>query len=295
MAASANSPAAPTSNITLIDFRDTRDFPDAANQAGVTHQLDSVSEPSKAGAASGRFSATNSTVNRRGAWARAGKAFEPPLNLAGHEALGVWVHGDGKGETLNLQLNSPANLVSGIGEHYIIVNFTGWRHFELIEPDAERFTDYVWPYYGGYNIYRESLHFPAIASMYLYYNNLLPNDTVACHLSPIRALPLIKANWRNPSLTIGGRTIVFPVEMESGSYLEFRSPTDCRLYGANGALLTEVKPQGEVPVFNAGANRLEFRCDAPAAVNPRACVTAITEGEIVRGVNPANKFKGAKK
>ncbi|MBI3850572.1 MAG: hypothetical protein HY298_09935 [Verrucomicrobia bacterium] len=283
-----------SNNISVADFRGAKDFSDSADQTGVTHKIDSVKEPLKSGAASGRFSATNATSNRRGAWAKAGRTFDPSLKLTGHEALGVWVHGDGKGETLNLQLNSPAHLFSGIADNYIVVDFTGWRYFELIEPEAQRFTDYIWPYGDAYSIYRESIHPSAISSLNLFYNNLPPNDSVTCHLSPVRALPTIKAKWRNPSLTIGGQTIVFPVEMESGSYLELRSPADCKLYGPTGELLAEVKPQGGVPMLEAGVNRITISCDAPADMNPRAYVTAITQGEVVRGVNPANKLKSAK-
>ncbi len=282
------------SNITLLDFGDGKDFSDPANQSGVAGQFSVVTEPLKVGRASGCFTATNSTTSRRGAWAKVGKTFEPPLDLTGKEGLGVWVHGDGKGETLNIQLNSPVHLMPGIADHYVVVDFTGWRYFELIESEADRFADYVWPYGGAYNIYREAVHHSAISGVNFYYNNLPPDGTATCYLSPIRTLPVIKGRWRNPSITIGGRTVTFPVEMESGSCLEFRSPTDCKLYGQNGALLAEVKPQGDVPVLDAGPNRVEFRCNASAGPSPRAYVTAIAEGQIVRGVNPRNKLKAVK-
>jgi hypothetical protein len=52
---------------------------------------------------------------------------------------------------------------------------------------------------------------------------------------------------------------------------------------------------GDVPQLDAGANRLEFRCDAPARTNPRAYVTVMAGGGIVRGANPANKLKAVKR
>ena len=48
---------------------------------------------------------------RAAAWTMMEKRFTPPLNLSDHQALGVWVHGDGQGEVLNLQLRSPEHLV----------------------------------------------------------------------------------------------------------------------------------------------------------------------------------------
>lgn len=277
--------------ITIADFADVKDYTDVAAQAGITAKLESSVEPAKDGATSGRFTATNSTPKRQGAWAKAGKGFAPTANLQGHEALGVWVHGDGKGETLNLQLRSPEHLVSGVADHYLVVDFTGWRYFELIEPEAQRFTDYTWPYGDLYSIYRESIVPGSVSSLSLFYNNLPPGGTATCFLSPIHALPTITAKWRNPAVTVGGRTLVFPVEMASGNYLEFRSLTDCKLYGPNGELLGEVKPQGEVPSLAPGANQFQFTCDANTNAQPRAYLTAITRGEVVRGVNPQNTLK----
>jgi len=32
-------------------------------------------------------------------------------------------------------------------------------------------------------------------------------------------------------VTMGGKKLTFPIELESGQYLEFRSLTDCKVYG----------------------------------------------------------------
>jgi hypothetical protein len=198
----------------------------------------------------------------------------------------VWVHGDGKGETLNVQMQSPRQYHGGTADHYIVVDFTGWRYFELIEPDARRFTDYVWPYGNPYAIYRESVNHAAVSSLALFYNNLPPGDAVTCYLSPIRALPTVETVWTNPAVTVGGRTLAFPVAMKSGSYLEFRSPADCKLYGPAGERLCDVTPRGEVPSLEAGANTFRFACDPPVSGQPRARVTVISQGGILRGANP---------
>ena len=65
----------------------------------------------------------------------------------------------------------------------------------------------------------------------------------------------------------GAITVVDP------SQLEFSSMDDCKLYGRNGELISEVKPQGEAPVIAGGDNTAEFVCEPPAGLNPRACVT----------------------
>ncbi len=165
-----------------------------------------------------------------------------------------------------------------MGEHYVIVDFTGWRYFELIEPEGKRWSDYAWPYGHAYSIFREYVSEGQIASLNLYVNNVPPKETVTCYLSSIKALAIQKVKLEKPRLTIGGKTIVFPVSLESGCYLEFNALDGCKLYDPNGVLIQEVKPEGEVPSLAAGENQITFACDAPAGYNARAVVTTITIG-----------------
>ncbi len=270
---------APT-NLVLADFADAKRFKDRATAAGVTVELDKATTPAKAGNFSGVLRASNTAkVGRKAAWAKVGKTFGPVVDMSKHEAMGVWVHGDGGGQVLNLQLTCPQHVVAGIGEHYIIVDFEGWRYFELIEPEGERYAQYSWPYGGAYAIYREHVNHKHVERLSLLYNNLPEKKQTTCYLSPIKALPLVKAKLKHPAITVNGKKIVFPVEMESGSYLEFRSQADCKLYGPKGELLSEVKPQGDVPVLEHGRNRAAFSCEGPTDVSARAKVTVICQGD----------------
>lgn len=269
-------------NVAIADFSGPADFPDRAAESGVQADLRPSSEQVKVGALSGCFTALSSREERKSAWAKVGKLFTTPLDLSKHEALGVWVYGDGQGEVLNFQLRSPEHLVAGIGEHYIVVDFIGWRYFELIEPEGERYEDYSWPYGGSYAIYRESVDYGHVASLNLWYNNLPPKKRVTCYLSPIKAMPLTKIKLSNPAVTVGSKTIVFPTEIETGCYLEFRSMSDCRLYDPQGRLIREIEPQGEIPILEPGENQVTLNCDAPADTNARAYVTVITQGKPLR-------------
>jgi hypothetical protein len=105
---------------------------------------------------------------------------------------------------------------------------------------------------------------------------------VTCYVSPIKALPTAKTKIERPAVTIGGRTITFPVAIESGCYLEFNSLADCKLFGANGNVIQEVKPEGETPVLKAGDNQVVFTCRRPEGLNPRAEITVISQGEPLR-------------
>ncbi len=94
-----------------------------------------------------------------------------------------------------------------------------------------------------------------------------------------KALPLLPVTLKNPTISIGGSQIVFSVEMESGSYLEFHSLADCKLYGPNGELIREVVPVGNVPILQPGSNDVQFVCNSPEGVSARARVTVITHGK----------------
>ena len=268
--------------VVLEDFAKPDAFADCACQGGVTAKIESSSDPVKAGAVSGRYSARNEAHEPNGAWAKARRVFSPVLNIANQKALGVWVYGDGQGEVLNVQLGSPHHIARGIADHYVKVDFTGWRYFELIEPEGGHIEDYTWPYGGAYAIYREDVNHAHIESLSLWYNNLPKGKDAACSLSPIKALPLAACTVANPKVTIAGKTVAFPAEVESGCYLEFRSMTDCKLYGTKGELIREITPEGEAPLLEPGDNRIEFACDASDGVNPRAYVTVIGQGEPLR-------------
>jgi hypothetical protein len=215
---------------------------------------------------------------RPGSWMRLGKTFAAPLNLAQHQGMGVWIYGDGQGEVMNFQLGT-AKPFEGHADHYVVVHFTGWRYFEFVEPESERFEDFSWPYGRCiYSQYRDTLDFKRVEWLHLWYNHVPVNQTVTCYLSPVKAIPVIRHKISRPSITVAGRTIVFPVDIESGGYLEFSGPDDCRLYGPKRELIREVKPEGELPILETGLNQLIFRCE-PAGVRSRANVTVITHGD----------------
>jgi hypothetical protein len=219
------------------------------------------------------------------------KTFSPPANLSGHQGLGVWVYGDGKGEVLNLQQTSPSNLSHAIAEHYIPVDFAGWRYFELVEPEGKRHADYSWPYGGIYSIYRESIRPNSVNTLSLWYNNIPPRQSVACYLSPIRALPIVPAKLRNPSVTIGEKTITFPVDIETGQFLEFRGLDDCKLYGPKGEEIRDVVPTGDVPALEPGENEIKLTHEPETGVHPRAYVSVISHGEPFGGTNPSGQIR----
>ncbi len=216
-------------------------------------------------------------------WARLERTYDPLLNLRDREGLGVWVEGDGSGAVLNVQLRSPEHLSRGVADHYIPLDFTGRRYFELMELDNPAMSQYAWPHAADpYLVYREMVHYDKVESLSVWVTNLPPGKTLACGVGPIRALPLVTPPIVNPAVTVGGKTVTFPVTIETGCYLEFNSPDDCTLYARDGKVLQKVTPRGEVPTLAPGENNLQFQCEPPAVGNARTYVTIISLGETVR-------------
>lgn len=209
--------------------------------------------------------------------------YKVQLNLAKHQGLGVWIKGDGKGEILNFRLESPKHLSYGArGDHFVKIDFTGWRYFELVEIESSAFSDYIWPtnsIYYVYDAYLSSLVFNNIDKLQLWYNNIPKGESVQCLISPIKALPFVTTTINNPATTIGDKKAVFPVQMKSGMYLEFMSSNDCILYGSKGEFLQKVTIKGEIPILQKGSNVLIFGCNGPKDVNARVQVTVIGEAE----------------
>ena len=264
-------------NVTLADFADAAEFSERASAPAVTATLETVTEGDST---IGRLTAVNAGKQRRGSWASMKKTFDPPLNLPTHQGLGVWVRGDGKGCVLNFQLQSPSHITRALAERYVVVDFEGWRYFELVELDADRYPDYGWPYYGGYHVYRELVQHQAVESLTIWCNHLPPDDTVVVDLRPVRALPLVSGRLVNPRLAIGSASVQFPVEIPSGSYLEVDPAGAGRLYGPAGEPLAEVQPAGALPTLEHGDNRIEFPCPLQeSGPVPRSRVSIVSRGE----------------
>jgi hypothetical protein len=227
------------------------------------------------------ITATNSgKVERRGAWTCYRRTFQPALNLKRREALGMWIEGDGLGEVIAVRLQSPQHLAFGaVADRYVTVDFTGKRWFTLVETESAHWSDYIWNDGKGlYNVYRETIDFGVVESVEIWCQNLPSGRQVKCGIGPLIALPMMPGTVKNPSLTVNGETLVFPVEVKSGTWLECSSPKKSVLYGANGEVIAEVVPSGGFPTVRAGQNQIQFSCTSASGPSPRFKVTVFSDG-----------------
>jgi hypothetical protein len=196
--------------------------------------------------------------------------------------MGVWVHGDGKGAVLNLKRQSPPHITGAAGDHYVILDFTGWRWVELVEPEGERFLDYRWPYAGWYSVFRQTPRLDAVDRLGVLLANLPAGETEV-HLGPVRAIPLASPLVAEGRLTVNGREFPMPFALGVGQSLELAADGWLRLLGIKGETLRAMRV-AEVPTIKAGDNELAFACAAPVAgERVRTKITVFTQGDPLPG------------
>lgn len=279
---------------TLVGAEDFEKLEVSTVSGAVKLQLAEESTDTRGGARNLRLSAKNQGTTSTGAWARAVLTFPSPYrSIAETGAFGVWVKGDGKGALLNLQIVTPREFMNGISDHYVTLDFTGWRYVELLarERDAERMGDYVWPYggRGSHAIYRTGLDMAHIWQVAFYLNDLPPGEDVDVTVSPVMALPTQSAVLKNPVLTLNGQALALPLELESGDFAEIEPDGNCTHYNAKGEPLAVVRP-AVLPMLRAGDNALLFDCEKPQGVSARAEVTLNAFGSAFGTLNPRRKI-----
>ena len=202
----------------------------------------------------------NATATRRGAWTKVGRVFTPPLDMSACGALGVWIYGDGKGELLNFQLNNSREYYTGWDDHYVDVNFTGWRYYELLlrERDAQRHQDYVWPY-GGALRSGADRPFSAIVSEASTSTTTTcrRTRTCACFCQSDQGLAGREGKLSNPTVVINGQRSRSRWHWRAASSSSTKAPPTAA-GTTSGAIIQQIAPQGDVPMLAAGENAVSF-------------------------------------
>ncbi len=277
--------------ICVADFADLTAFRTTTSASPVSLRLEVATDETRGGDRNLRLRAENKGATRRGAWAKAALSFPAPYrNFAGSGALGVWVKGDGKGTLLNIQLGTPREYTHALSDHYVLLDFTGWRYVELLvrERDVEQMSDYQWPYGGHYDLYRNPLDLAHVCEVNLCLNNLPPGDSAEVILGPVMALAVQPAELRNPVLTLNGQNLALPVTLKSGDFLEIDTTGNGTHYDDKGNLLTRVRPMTAAgwPVLKSGENTIAFDCEKPTGASARAEVTLTASGTPFGTANP---------
>ena len=204
------------------------------------------------------------------------------------KGLGVWIKGDGKGETVNVRLRSYKHIDPGYGDHFVKVDFTGWRYYSWYELqncemkheeypaeplDYKVFEDVI-PFYASYDSTVNMDHLEMVEML------VYPKGDYDIYFKDIVAVPEKSLELKMPAVEINGRKIYFDAVMHSGDYLEYDPKTgECVHCDIIGTELAHPEVIGKAPVMEKGSNTVTFTaiCDTPLI--KRAAVTLMTSGE----------------
>lgn len=209
-------------------------------------------ETSPRGKRAGRACAVLSAVNRgpRGGWCAVARKLQRPVDLSRCEGLALWVDGDGKGETLRLQLQDASGHQAVFA---VPVSFSGWRLCVFRTNSAKGFD---WSKTGHLLVWMQGL---------------AGNMSVRVRLDELRGLPALHpaAGQVQPSLQVNGQLVAFPASLGSGQALTAEGPGGIQLWPGGmqpGQPLTV--PAAPLLALQPGENRVLFSAGATGGGYP---------------------------
>jgi hypothetical protein len=208
------------------------------------------------------------------AWAEATVELPAVVDLRAHRALGLWIHGDGGGEVLNVQLavDRQSHL-----HYYQPIDFRGWRYCELGEPEGDRVMEYF--EYEKFALHELPLN--RIRSVTLMILEPPADKPVELRIGRIEALAERGGRVDQPRVRVGDQELRLPAVLEPGQYLETgdlwgtRDPQVCRVFDDRGNQLARLRLEN-VPTVPPGPTPLGVAWGGQPAA--RAKVTAILLG-----------------
>ena len=241
-----------------------------------------------------RLKAANANASSRGAWAAAKVVFSHPYtnrSYRGFGAYGVNVKGDGSGAILNIQTGGGRANGGGLNEHYVKLDFTGWRYFAfplVREHDAAAFDRHVWPYapHAAANpVYERAFVVPGrIGELALWLNEVPAGGKTDVVVGEVRALPCLTNVLTKASVTIGQTRIGVPFALESGEFADledgFWTKRDVR-----GDVVCRA-PAQDLPLIAAGEHAVCFEGVEKAGRFARAEVTVFAAGDPFAALAP---------
>lgn len=211
--------------------------------AGVSANLVSSAEGAKVGPRCAVFTATNKGA--RGGWCATGRRLPKPLDLSRCQALGLWVDGDGKGETLRVQLRDAAGRAA---TWPVLISFQGWRLCVFRKAEA-----------AGFDWSKAEYLVARIEGM-------AGGVSVRLGLDDVRALPELHPMpaLAQPTVQVNGASVQFPVRLQSGQALTSAGPGGVEFWPGGMQAGRAVNVSTEVLLLEPGENRVTFTADTSA-------------------------------
>ncbi len=269
-------------NVVLVDPAAGNPFVAEGTAAdNLTQSIEPAIEKTPDGAAALAYTAANNGDGPSG-WTKIAAKLPTPVDISQHRRLGLWVKANGSGGILNVQLAGT----NCRRDHYIPLDFSGWRYVELEQPEDRRYWEYSWPgtwtdlFYTDWSIYS------ATSEVDLYFNGLPAGARAQCLIGRLEALRELPGALQSPGLEAGGQQLTFPVSLQPDEYVELDFAGRCRHFDPNGKVLATVSPSGEL-ALEPGANTVRLVCAAADEHTTRAEVTLALRGEPLTGARRA--------
>ncbi len=171
-------------------------------QAGVEHSF-ALSDDARVGEKCLVYSVQNS--NQHNAWSGIGRRFDAPLDLSAYAGIGLWIHGDAKGEKVRVQLRDT----TGRSADYVpSISFAGWSLHTFALPAEAKFDA------------------SKVEYLLFYFNNLTRNMAAEVRFDDVRALSELAGGntLADPTLVVNGTRTTFPVSLEPGDAVSCEGP-----------------------------------------------------------------------
>ncbi len=177
--------------------------------------------------------------------------FEKPIDSKGNRGLGVWCCGDNSGAIVCIALRNFTAGSQRCGEHFIHINFSGWRYFAFYENQNGTLPANDWP--------RKELKYTTYTELQKFYHYYRPNldysaiDGVDIRvkgsgnilLKSIRLVPHRKTVWHNPKIKCASSEIQFYTDLHAEQILCFDGES-CKVTDSLGNILNTPNYKGNL-------------------------------------------------
>ncbi|MEP6536258.1 MAG: hypothetical protein ABJF23_13110 [Bryobacteraceae bacterium] len=217
--------------------------------------------------------ASNKGSNPSG-WGCAELILDGPRDLRENRALGTWVTGDGSGAFLHFVIEDSSRWP--VRDYYVRLDFKGRRYVEMREAAKGEIYDFVFPFNNYWAI--RNIDIKTISRVYVFLTGVPSGAAVDARFSRLEALREQARPVKDANLTINGKSVSFPANLQTGWYLEYLGSGEARVFNANGFEQPGAGIHGTTPVMRHGSNKIHFQC---GGCGP-AKLTISTRGEPLR-------------
>ncbi len=272
----------------ILKFRSMDDFDLRGHADFVTVNTKVIPASSDSESGILRIHAENNGTEADGAWVQEGIFYGYPFKpITGSSGFGLWVKGDNSGALLNIQFCNPSQYARAQSDHYLRLDFSGWKHFEFLfrERDTEYMEDHKWPYdtsAGNMRNCRTELKTNTIGEISIFLNDIPVKGCTDIEIRDIEGLELVDGELSSLSVAVNGREIEIPASLKSGEYIEIDENGIAEHFCLNGWLKNRfpVKfSKGAYPRIRRGENQFAVKGKSIIeGLTPRAELTVFTEG-----------------